>query len=142
MFVAIADLHAIPLPLHPQVNWEPANYSAFYHLFLVDIDGQFLHSATVNIPGGAFGLGYKMLPYFQPSPPDTITHRYVWALFRTDMQITISPAEAQSYFTSPLFSRANFNMTAYAEAHNFGPEPIAVTWQLETVDAYIAYTWQ
>ena len=67
--------------------------------------------------------------------------RYVWALYRTDAQIVIPQSESLGYFNSPLFSRANFNMMSYAAAHGLPPSPVALSWQLETVDPYVAYTW-
>lgn len=63
-------------------------------------------------------------------------------MYRTDEQIVIPAAESQAYFQHPLFGRGGFNMTKYAIAHGFDPEPIGLLWQLEVVDPYVAYTWR
>lgn len=125
----------------PLVNWSPANYSQFYHLFLVDIDFGFLHRSIVNIPGSAVGLGYHTVHYFQPSPADSTPHRYVWGLFRTDFQIVIPASEALDYFNSPVFSRSSFNMTSYATSHGFSPIPIGLLWESVSCDPYTAFSW-
>ncbi len=67
--------------------------------------------------------------------------RYQWDLFQTSSQITIDAFERQLYIDEPMFSRFNFNMTAYSEAHGLPLTPVASTYQGVSVDAYIAYTW-
>lgn len=66
---------------------------------------------------------------------------YAWALYETQLQVNITPAEAAAAVANPLLSRAGFNLSDFASSHGMPASPVALTWALEVVDPYVAYTW-